>query len=70
MNASDIIRLLNTNHYAPADLEEVNKLCRNFPEFSTAHLLKVRIMEALGYEKQQQLKIAAIPLIVKNCYNW
>ena len=60
MNASDIIRLLNTNHYAPADLEEVNKLCRNFPEFSTAHLLKVRIMEALGYEKQQQLKIAAV----------
>jgi len=60
MNASDIIRLLNTNHYAPADLEEVNKLCRNFPEFSTAHLLKVRIMEALGYEKQKQLKIAAV----------
>jgi len=60
MNASDIIRLLNTNHYAPADLDEVNKLCRNFPEFSTAHLLKVRIMEALGYEKQQQLKIAAV----------
>jgi len=60
MNASDIIRLLNTNHYAPADLEEVNKLCRNFPEFSTGHLLKVRIMEALGHEKQQQLKVAAI----------
>ena len=60
MNASDIIRLLNTNHYAPADLDEVNKLCRNFPEFSTGHLLKVRIMEALGHEKQQQLKVAAI----------
>jgi hypothetical protein len=60
MNASDIIRLLNTNHYAPADLDEVNKLCRDFPEFSTVHLLKVRIMEALGHEKQQQLKVAAI----------
>ena len=60
MNASDIIRLLNTNHYAPADLEEVNKLCSNFPEFSTAHLLKVRIMEALDYEKQQELKVAAV----------
>ena len=60
MNASDIIRLLNTNHYAPADLDEVNKLCRNFPEFSAAHLLKVRIMEALGYEKKQQLKVAAV----------
>jgi len=60
MNASDIIRLLNTNHYAPADLEEVNKLCRNFPEFSTAYLLKVRIMEALGHEKQKQLKVAAV----------
>ena len=60
MNASDIIRLLNTNHYAPADLDEMNKLCRDFPEFSTVHLLKVRIMEALGHEKQQQLKVAAI----------
>jgi hypothetical protein len=60
MNASDIIRLLNTNHYAPVDLDEVNKLCRDFPEFSTVHLLKVRIMEALGHEKQQQLKVAAI----------
>jgi len=60
MNASDIIRLLNTNHYAPADLEEVNKLCKDFPEFSTAHLLKVRIMEALAYEKKQELKVAAV----------
>ena len=55
MNASDIIRLLNSIHYAPSDLEEVNKLGRNSPEFTTAHLLKVRIMEALGYEKQKQL---------------
>ncbi len=60
MNASDIIRLLNTSHYAPADLEEVYKLCSEFPEFSTAHLLKVRVMEALGYEKQAQLKVAAV----------
>jgi len=60
MNASDIIRLLNTNHYAPADLEEVKKLCSNFPEFSTAHLLKVRILEALGHEKQKELKVAAV----------
>jgi len=60
MNASDIVRLLNSNHYSPADLEEVTKLCREFPEFSTAHLLKVRILEALGHEKQQELKVAAI----------
>ncbi len=60
MNASDIIRLLNTSHYAPADLDEVNQLCKEFPEFSTAHLLKVRVMEALGYEKQDQLKVAAV----------
>jgi len=60
MNASDIIRLLDSKHYAPADLEEVNLLCRNFPEFSVAHILKVRIMEALGHEKQQQLKVAAV----------
>jgi hypothetical protein len=60
MNASDIVRLLYSNHYSPADLEEVTKLCREFPEFSTAHLLKVRILEALGHEKQQELKVAAI----------
>lgn len=60
MNASDIVRLLNSNHYAPADLEEVDKLCRDYPEFSTAHLLKVRILEALGHDKQQQLKVAAV----------
>jgi len=60
MDASDIIRLLDSTHYAPADLEEVTKVCRNFPEFSVAHVLKVRIMEALGHDKQQQLKLAAV----------
>jgi hypothetical protein len=60
MNASDIVRLLNTNHYAPADLDEVNNICRNFPEFSIAHMLKVRIMEVLGHKKDQELKKAAV----------
>jgi hypothetical protein len=60
MDASDIIRLIKTNHYSPADLVEVKKLCRNYPEFTIAHLLKVRIMEVLGHDKQQQLKIAAV----------
>jgi hypothetical protein len=60
MNASDIVRLLNSNHYAPADLEAVDKLCRDFPEFTTAHLLKVRLLEAMGHDKQQELKVAAV----------
>ena len=60
MNASDIVRLLNTHHYAPADLDEVSNLCKNFPEFNIAHMLKVRIMEVLGHEKDQQLKLAAV----------
>jgi hypothetical protein len=60
MNASDIIRLLNSNHFAPAELDEINNLCRNFPEFSIAHMLKVRIMEVLGHEKGQELKVAAV----------
>ena len=60
MDASDIIRLLNSDHYAPADLDEVQKLCSDFPEFTAVHLLKVRIREALGYEKQKELKIAAV----------
>jgi hypothetical protein len=38
----------------------VNKLCIDFPEFTAAHLLKVRILEALGYEKQKELKLAAV----------
>ena len=60
MNASDIIRLLNSTHYPPADLAEVEKLCRDYPEFSTAHLLKVRILEAQGRDKQRELKLAAV----------
>jgi hypothetical protein len=60
MNASDIVRLLNTDHYAPADLAEVNQICRNYPEFGIAHMLKVRIMEVLGHEKDQALKVAAV----------
>jgi hypothetical protein len=60
MDTSDIVRLLYTSHYSPADLAEVNKICRTFPEFSTAQLLRVRIMGVLGREKQQQLKIAAV----------
>jgi len=60
MDASDILRLLTTKHYSPADLDDVNILCREFPEFSTAHMLKVRVLEALGREKKKQLKIAAV----------
>jgi len=60
MNASDIVRLLNTDHYAPADLDEVNNVCRNYPEFGIAHMLKVRIMEVLGHDKDKELKIAAV----------
>ena len=60
MNASDIVRLLNSNHYAPAELDEVSNICRNYPEFGIAHMLKVRMMEVLGYKKDQELKVAAV----------
>ena len=60
MDSSDIIRLLSTQHYAPANLEEVKDLCRNYPEFNLAHMLKVRIMESLGQNKEKDLKIAAV----------
>jgi len=66
MDASDILRLLTTKHYSPADLDDVNILCRNFPEFSTAHMLKVRVLEALGREKKKQLKIAAVYSMDRN----
>ena len=60
MDASDINRLLTTDHYSPADLEQVGDLCRNYPMFNLAHMLKVRIREALGQEKEQDLKVAAV----------
>lgn len=60
MDATDIIRLLNTDHYSPANLEEVNDLCRNYPMFNLAHLLKVRIGTALGRSMEEELKVAAI----------
>ncbi len=60
MDPSDIIRLLSTHHYAPANLEEVKDLCRNYPEFNLAHMLKVRIMESLGQNKEKELKVAAV----------
>ena len=60
MDPSDIIRLLSTQHYAPANLEEVKDLCRNYPEFNLAHMLKVRILESLGQNKEKDLKIAAV----------
>lgn len=60
MDHQDIIRLLNTDHYAPADLEEINGICRNYPMFGLAHMLKIRIKEVLGYEMDRDLKIAAV----------
>ena len=60
MDPSDFLRLLNTDHYAPANLEEVNDLCRNYPEFNLAHMLKVRIRELLGQDKEKELKVAAV----------
>ena len=53
-------RLLAAHHYSPADLEQVSDLCRNYPMFNLAHMLKVRIREALGQEKDPDLKVAAI----------
>jgi hypothetical protein len=60
MDASDLTRLLSSTHYSPAELEQVNDLCRNYPMFNLAHLLKVRIRESLGYEKDDELKVAAV----------
>ena len=60
MDASDMNRLLAAHHYSPADLEQVSDLCRNYPMFNLAHMLKVRIREALGQEKDPDLKVAAI----------
>jgi hypothetical protein len=60
MDASDINRLLSSQHYSPADLEQVSDLCRNYPMFSLAHMLRVRILEALERDKGQALKVAAV----------
>ena len=60
MDATELIRLLNTDHYSPANLEEVNDLCRNYPMFNLAHALKVRIGTALGHPVDEALRLAAI----------
>jgi hypothetical protein len=60
MDVTDINRLLESGHYSPADLEQVDNLCRNYPMFNLAHVLKVRIMEALGHDKETALKKAAV----------
>jgi len=60
MDASYFKHLINADHYSPADLEQVNDLCRNYPMFNLAHMLKVRVRESLAYDKEQELKLAAI----------
>ena len=60
MNSSDFIRLLSADHYSPADLSEVRDLCRHYPMFNLAHMLEVRIKEALGQDKEKALKRAAV----------
>jgi len=60
MDASDFNRLLAADHYSPADLEQVIDLCRNYPMFNLAHVLKVRISEALGHDNDTDLKLAAV----------
>jgi hypothetical protein len=60
MDATDINRLLESDHYSPADLEQVTDLCRNYPMFGLARMLKVRICEVLGYDREPDLKMAAV----------
>ena len=60
MDATDILRLLKTDHYSPANLEEVNDLCRNYPMFNVGHMLKLRILEALGRPLEDDLGVAAV----------
>jgi hypothetical protein len=60
MDASQFKHLINADHYSPADLEQVNDLCRNYPMFNLAHMLKVRIRESLAYKKEVELKVAAV----------
>jgi len=60
MDASQFNHLINADHYSPADLEQVNDLCKNYPMFNLAHMLKVRIRESLAYQKEVELKVAAV----------
>jgi hypothetical protein len=60
MNSSDFMHLLSADHYSPADLEEVEDLCMLYPMFNLAHMLQVRIREALGRDNEKELKRAAV----------
>jgi len=54
------MRLLSADHYSPADLEGVEDLCRHYPMCNLAHMLQVRIREAMGRDKEKELKRAAV----------
>jgi len=60
MDTTDLIRLLNTDHYSPANLEEVEDLCRNYPMFNVGHMLKLRILEAFKRPAADQLRLTAV----------
>jgi len=60
MDVSEFKRLLTADHVAPADLEQVANLCRNYPSFGLAHMLRVRMMKMLSHEHEPELKRAAV----------
>ena len=60
LNSKQFIRLLSADHYTKDELQEVNDICRSYPMFNLAHMLKVRIMEKLSLENESELHLAAV----------
>ncbi|MBN1133188.1 MAG: hypothetical protein JXA39_08970 [Bacteroidales bacterium] len=60
MNSESFIKFLNSEQYTEEDLNSITDICRSYPMFNLAHMLKIRILDKLGREYGDELKLAAI----------
>ena len=60
IQSEEFIKLLSADHYSRDDLNNVIDICRAYPMFNLAHMLKVRILESLDLEREKDLQLAAV----------
>lgn len=60
ISSEEFIRLLTAKQYSQKDLQAVTDICRAYPMFNTAHMLKVRILDKLQMDIDSDLKLAGI----------
>ena len=60
MNSEEFVKLLSAKYYTREELQSVSDICRSYPMFNVAHMLKVRILERLKLNKERDLMMAAV----------